>query len=361
MPKQIQLTIDDPCHENWDAMTPSEKGRFCGSCQKQVVDFTNMSESQLVAFFKKKSTGSVCGRFMPEQLDRSMDIPKKRIPWVKYFFQFTLPLFIGSLKAGAQMGKPVVKQIETAVKCIKEPDMVKGEIAVVPQKTKSFPETYIAGVVKGPDNSPVAYASIVVKGTMHGVSADSTGFFRVRIPASDDGLPVLSVSCVGFHSYEVQLTEIDYLKRGHLTIRLEVKNVEEAVVVAYQTRKGGVRMVMGGIMASAPIIEESAEKKQPVVDLHVPAALHLPAALVYPNPLPSGAAINIKCENMDEDYYALQLTTISGQLVFRREVWIDKEARVLNIPLPRVTAGNYLLIMTGREKQKRFTEKIIIR
>src|SRR5258705_9337478 len=102
MGKKIQLSIADPCHENWDQMTPAEKGRFCDSCQKQVIDFTNMSDSQLAAFFKKPSSGSTCGRFFHDQLDRAMDIPKKRIPWVKYFFQFALPAFLLSTKATAQ-------------------------------------------------------------------------------------------------------------------------------------------------------------------------------------------------------------------------------------------------------------------
>ena len=53
MSKKIQLTIDEPCHENWDGMTPVEKGKFCGACQKQVVDFSNMSDRQVAEFFKK--------------------------------------------------------------------------------------------------------------------------------------------------------------------------------------------------------------------------------------------------------------------------------------------------------------------
>src|SRR5438045_581826 len=112
MSKRIQLSVADPCHQNWDSMNAAEKGRFCGSCQKEVIDFTNMSDSQLAAFFKKPSTGSICGRFYEDQLDRSIDIPKKRIPWVKYFFQFALPAFLFSLKASSQvalrMGKPAV-------------------------------------------------------------------------------------------------------------------------------------------------------------------------------------------------------------------------------------------------------------
>src|SRR6476661_1854652 len=112
MSKKIQLTIADPCHENWDQMTQAEKGRFCASCQKQVIDFTGMSDSQLAAFFKKPSGGSVCGRFYQDQLERDIEIPKKRIPWVKYFFQFTLPAFLVSMKATAQ-GNVKVKPMST--------------------------------------------------------------------------------------------------------------------------------------------------------------------------------------------------------------------------------------------------------
>src|SRR5258706_3546393 len=112
MAKKIQLAIADPCHENWDHMSQADKGRFCASCQKQVIDFTRMSDSQLAAFFKKPSTGSVCGRFYGDQLERDIDIPGERLPWVKYFFQFALPAFLLSMKATAQ-GNVRVKPVTT--------------------------------------------------------------------------------------------------------------------------------------------------------------------------------------------------------------------------------------------------------
>jgi len=101
MSKKIQLSIPKPCHEDWNAMTPVEKGKFCGSCQKQVIDFSTMSDRQVAEFFKKPSTGSVCKRVMTGQLDRDIEIPKKRIPWLKYFFTIALPAFFVSVKAGA--------------------------------------------------------------------------------------------------------------------------------------------------------------------------------------------------------------------------------------------------------------------
>jgi hypothetical protein len=34
------IIIPEPCHQNWDAMTPNEQGRHCTSCVNTVVDVT---------------------------------------------------------------------------------------------------------------------------------------------------------------------------------------------------------------------------------------------------------------------------------------------------------------------------------
>src|ERR1700755_171637 len=112
MSKKIQLNIPTPCHEDWEKMTPVEKGKFCGSCQKEVVDFTNMNDAQLVAFFKKPTTGSVCGRFMTDQLDRPLELPRKQLPWLKYAAQLALPTLLFGARATAQ-GKPRVMDTDT--------------------------------------------------------------------------------------------------------------------------------------------------------------------------------------------------------------------------------------------------------
>src|SRR6187200_979672 len=102
MSKKFQLQVPEPCHEDWNKMTPGDKGRFCDSCQKTVHDFTGMSDAQLIAFFKKPSTGSVCGRFYNDQLERDFEIPRKRLPWMKYFLHLIVPAFLFTSKAKAQ-------------------------------------------------------------------------------------------------------------------------------------------------------------------------------------------------------------------------------------------------------------------
>lgn len=57
----MNLHIPQPCHENWDKMHPTEKGRFCDACQKQVFDFKDASIEQIREEYIRNK-GQLCGR-----------------------------------------------------------------------------------------------------------------------------------------------------------------------------------------------------------------------------------------------------------------------------------------------------------
>ena len=80
----IQLSIPTPCHENWSSMQPNLDGRFCNACAKSVVDFTSMSDAQLVSYFSKPANGNICGRANSGQLERILQAPAR--PRKKIFF-----------------------------------------------------------------------------------------------------------------------------------------------------------------------------------------------------------------------------------------------------------------------------------
>jgi len=75
MKKAITLHIPEPCHEDWNKMTPTEKGKFCSVCTKEVFDFTKASDEEL---YKKVQSGSkLCGRLRVDQLNRPIQLERK--------------------------------------------------------------------------------------------------------------------------------------------------------------------------------------------------------------------------------------------------------------------------------------------
>jgi hypothetical protein len=73
--KSLKVVIADPCHENWDAMSPTDQGRFCSSCSKPVIDFSSMSDLRLTEFLREKKGQHMCGRFTEGQLNRKLMNP----------------------------------------------------------------------------------------------------------------------------------------------------------------------------------------------------------------------------------------------------------------------------------------------
>ncbi|MCD0480470.1 hypothetical protein LPB90_18680 [Chryseobacterium sp. LC2016-29] len=66
----MKLNIPNPCFENWNEMTSSDKGKFCQVCSKTVRDFTNSSDEEL--YEEIKSNSNICGSFRNNQLNRNI-------------------------------------------------------------------------------------------------------------------------------------------------------------------------------------------------------------------------------------------------------------------------------------------------
>src|SRR5450631_392671 len=109
MTKNLQLHVPAPCHEDWAAMKPEEKGRFCGSCQKTVVDFSLMSDREVLGYLAGVS-GKVCGRFAEDQLQRELMPPPQRInkAWVMWNLMLAGLLVASRSKAQSKPPNPPV-------------------------------------------------------------------------------------------------------------------------------------------------------------------------------------------------------------------------------------------------------------
>jgi hypothetical protein len=101
METKFKIEIPKPCHEDWNAMTPDETGRFCSVCTKGVVDFTEMKAPEIQAYFLKNQGQKICGRFKNEQVNGKFDLQipqsvlQQRMPFRKAFL-LTLFVVMGS-------------------------------------------------------------------------------------------------------------------------------------------------------------------------------------------------------------------------------------------------------------------------
>ncbi|MDA3615018.1 hypothetical protein [Polluticaenibacter yanchengensis] len=64
----LPIQIPNPCHENWSGMMAQQNGRYCGACEKIVVDFTDWEPDDILQYLKNNS--KTCGRLKVEQLKK---------------------------------------------------------------------------------------------------------------------------------------------------------------------------------------------------------------------------------------------------------------------------------------------------
>ena len=334
MSKKFQLQIPQPCHEDWNKMTPGDKGRFCDSCQKTVRDFTGMSDAQLITFFKKPSTGSVCGRFFNDQLDRDFEIPRKRIPWIRYFFQIAIPAFLISSNAKSQ-GKPRFLGDTVLVDSNKTGNKLNEACRIIPDTNKS---KKVTGKLVDEKGEAIPYATVIVKGTRTGVAADANGNYNIDL-IPDRSPATLVFSSVGFETKE---------------IIIDTNKVENKCNVQMNTMLTGA---LGGVV----VVGYSVRKKRPI-KLFQRSLKDTTSAFfkAYPNPVSAGNLINLELNKAGAGEYQADLINQNGQMIYSAALMFGAKNQINSFSVPVVTTGAYFLRLTNKRSGKKHTEKIII-
>jgi len=66
--KRLTISIPSPCTENWENMTQLEQGKHCAACNKVVIDFTKMTQPQLIQYLLENKGKKICGNFYNTQI-----------------------------------------------------------------------------------------------------------------------------------------------------------------------------------------------------------------------------------------------------------------------------------------------------
>ena len=297
--KKFELSIPKPCHENWNAMTPNQQGRFCGACQKTVIDFSSMSDRQVAEFFKKP-LGTLCGRLHPDQLERTFEMPAKRIPWLKYFFTVSLPALLFSLRATAQR------------------EMV-GKIAVVKEK-------------QWIDSTTSPQEKVIHKPV-------TKGRIAIRKPAR---LKIVAIN-----------TDSSLFANPPSCVQPKVIAPEKRAIVNDQ-----LIGTLGGVMFIRPVStnKKKIAKEMPVKKVATPIV----SFSVYPNPVVAGGTISIHPGGIEIGSYEYAVLNSTGEMMQKGDVQIENNNRYVSVHLTHFSAGPYFLRLMNSKTKKYYTEIIIV-
>jgi CarboxypepD_reg-like domain len=191
------ISIPQPCSERWDKFTPKDNGRHCASCDKVVIDFTKMSDAQILTFLQHKKSNT-CGRFRHDQMKGYSDAILPRInsgfTLLKAGIISMLLALISKNASGQIMTNPSANYASAYVDRNEQERMLTTELRT------------IRGVVYADDDqSPIAGANVAVKGTNIGTTTNAAGEFSIDYHFKEGD--VLVFTFIGYQTREYKVNK----------------------------------------------------------------------------------------------------------------------------------------------------------
>ena len=217
---KFKLNIPEPCHEDWQQMSPTQKGKFCASCQKEVIDFTKLSASEIAR--KTKNSKQLCGRFTSTQLEQEYIAASQNS-----LSRLGIALGLGSIIAVAQ---PSFAQEEKTVK-VKvdtENDLHYKESTQAETQKDSIS---ISGTVTDEEGLPLPGVNVIQQNSSHGTHTDFDGNFSIKISEEDfEDKVFLEFSYVGFETKVIKLKN-NYEKKLEVELNVNMEAMSSGIVV----------------------------------------------------------------------------------------------------------------------------------
>lgn len=308
MNKETFLHIPQPCDENWNTMTPAEQGRFCQSCCKTVVDFSNMSDKEVLNILAK-APGKTCGRFAEEQLHRPLyhEAPVVLKPY-KVFLSAFIPTFL---------------LVNTAI----------SQNAILPNK-----KSELVTAKKG----EVVVNTICGGGKVFEKPAVQSMRIPLNTSAPKTRLLVGKVKSVQPVSAANPLTALTPAQPIKIPNSLTVASIEKP----FTGRLGGVLLY-----SKVTVVD--------TVKAFVRKALNPNAFKVYANPVKAGSPINLQFKEAGR--YTVQLLDRAGRLYFSEVLQSSDSNQALTVTIPsNVATGHYFIRAINQDKKNQYVDNIIV-
>ncbi|WP_167013411.1 carboxypeptidase-like regulatory domain-containing protein [Chitinophaga sp. Cy-1792] len=222
----MKLSIPKPCEQSWDGMLPIDGGRFCEACNKQVLDFTHMTDAEIVRLLKK-TKGEICGRVHIQQIDREL----REREWQALLPTLVLTAVLSTIIPGTSHGQSITKNASKATQI----------------KTKHI---QLQGIITDL-HSGVAIPGVTImlkEDSKIGTTSGNDGSFKIDIPITGGQDSVnLTFSSMGYDGKELAIGVDEMNQKLELAMCNKMSELKEVTVVGYSMRT--MTSITGGIIA----------------------------------------------------------------------------------------------------------------
>lgn len=226
-----RIEIKNPCHESWNNMQVTPGGRYCANCQKNVVDFSGLSNQEIIE--RLANADNLCGKFDKLQFD-SLNLylseKDKRPSFLKNWTYAAMLLGMLPFINMEAKAKPVYEQTEMP---FKKCEAVKDTVTYIK----------IRGIVKSSDDdNPLPAATIEIGGTHIKTTTNADGYFEITVPLT------ASAITVSYMGYATKIIQIKWNKRSKYRIIL---NSEANMLGGLGIIRNPKPLLIAGILSKA--------------------------------------------------------------------------------------------------------------
>lgn len=190
-----KITLPNPCSQQWNSMTQTNDGRFCGSCNKMVIDFTAMTNQQIIN--QLSETNNICGRIGTKQFAAvNYQLQQENAPVTNIWKRMILAV---AVLASAQYAKGQSNNVNQPKTEQSETTPLIGKIAFPLKATNN---KTITGRVVDETGAPVINAFVSCGETP--VTTNVEGLFKLQIPIN---IKSIEIKALGYQSKTIKVNK----------------------------------------------------------------------------------------------------------------------------------------------------------
>lgn len=358
MNSNFQIRIENPCQEKWEGFTPTKEGGFCAVCQKNVIDFSQMSDSQLVAYFRDlpQENQDLCGRFRSEQLDKNYDIESWFPTWT---------MTGNMLNYEVPVEQFLHRQNVISLPLIRRMKVIRNMTMAV--LTFAFTESYgqqkqISGQVVDNEGMPLPGVNILIKNSKKGILSDKDGKYNLAVEDKD----TLVFSFVGFKRNDFAVKEVPSIVK----MKEDAQLLGEVVVVGYEQIR--CKSLTGGVVTvnkNAFSFHEAGFQNfatqikilgNPTIKDEIIIVPQVQEKSVFDNAEEKSLAEKWYAENAFQNVETVQVYDLSGR-VFKTDFFKISDGKI-SVNLKYVPSGMYIVRVTySNERSLEGTDNATVR